>query len=138
MLNFFEKNKFIAISFMVLIIGIIWYFSSIPASPSSGEGFKYKSNIYHFGIFFILCLFAIISFSNCGKSENGKGIAIILSIFYALIDELHQSFVPGRSVSAGDFITDSAGILLATIFYNIRIKNVYLKKIKKALNNLKH
>ena len=130
MLHFFEKNKFMAISLMIFIAGTIWYLSSISSDPVPSIGFKYKSYIYHFGIFFLLCLSAIISFSKDRKSENGKGIAIISSILYALIDELHQSFVPGRSVSVGDFLIDSLGIALAGIFYSFRIKNIHNKKLK--------
>ena len=115
---------------MIFIAGTIWYLSSIPIDPVPEIEFKYKTQIYHFGIFFLLSLSTIVSFSNCGKSENGKGIAILFSILYALIDELHQSFIPGRNVSAGDFITDSLGIALAGVFYSFRIKNIHNRKLK--------
>ncbi len=41
-----------------------------------------------------------------------------LSFLYAISDELHQSFVPGRNCSFQDILIDSAGIL---IFYIINI-----------------
>ncbi|MGV8142101.1 MAG: VanZ family protein [Candidatus Pacearchaeota archaeon] len=124
MLNLLERKPIIASIFLVLLAGFIWYTSSIPVDPVPGIGFRYKSEVYHFGIFFLLCLMAIVSFSRGGKSENGKGIAILFSILYAVADEIHQSFVAGRSVSPGDFITDSIGIFVAFLFYNIRLRNL--------------
>ena len=39
-----------------------------------------------------------------------------LATAYACTDEFHQSFVPGRSVEAGDVAADVAGVLLAVLF----------------------
>lgn len=38
---------------------------------------------------------------------------LLLTIIYAISDEWHQSFVPGRSASAGDVAIDSAGACIA-------------------------
>ena len=41
------------------------------------------------------------------------GWALLLTAFYAVTDEWHQSFVPGRTASAVDVLIDSIGGLLA-------------------------
>ncbi len=124
MLKFIEKYSLITVISTILLAGVIWYLSSFPTDPVPSIGFKYKAYIYHFGIFFLLSLSTIILFSKGGKNKNGIGVAILTTILYAVIDEIHQYFVPGRGVSTGDFITDSLGIALAAVFYIIRIKNL--------------
>lgn len=110
-------NKSYKLAWIITIFTLIliFYISSIPADPVPGIGFKYKSTVYHFGIFFILAFFSMIAFSKGNKNKEFKNVAIIFSVVYALTDELHQSLVQGRNVSTGDFLTDCAGILLATL-----------------------
>jgi VanZ like family len=40
------------------------------------------------------------------------GLIALLAISYAAFDEWHQSFVPGRSASVGDFLLNCVGIAL--------------------------
>jgi len=45
-------------------------------------------------------------------------IAWFLAVLYALVDEFHQSFVPGRHPSLVDvFLFDGVGAALALLFY---------------------
>ena len=41
--------------------------------------------------------------------------AIAVGVTYAVTDEIHQMFVPGRSAEAADLLADSAGVMLGTI-----------------------
>lgn len=47
-------------------------------------------------------------------------LAIIFSIFYALSDELHQSFVPGRNCDLWDLAADSLGVVLVALYLRYR------------------
>ncbi len=38
--------------------------------------------------------------------------SFIFSFFYAISDEFHQLFVPGRLASIGDIIADTIGIII--------------------------
>ena len=42
-------------------------------------------------------------------------MALGIAVAYAVSDELHQSFVPGRDASAYDVITDTIGALAGTM-----------------------
>ena len=42
-------------------------------------------------------------------------LAIVFGVAYAVTDEMHQMFVPGRSAEAADLLADSAGVILGTI-----------------------
>ena len=61
------------------------------------------------------------------------GIAFVISLLYACLDEVHQSFVPGRAAQIQDVGVDAIGFVLAivlimTIWYFV----VLHKKIKES------
>ena len=43
----------------------------------------------------------------------------ILGTLFAVSDEIHQSFVPGRDASAGDVLADVAGVTLVLATYGL-------------------
>lgn len=49
--------------------------------------------------------------------RRGGWIAVALSGLYGVIDEIHQSFVPGRVPSFGDVLADLSGAVLATMLW---------------------
>jgi VanZ family protein len=50
------------------------------------------------------------------RIEFGTAVAaLLITIAYAVTDELHQLFVPGRSGDVYDLMADSAGALAGTI-----------------------
>jgi len=63
-----------------------------------------------------------------GRKELRKALllTIILGTLYAVSDEIHQYFVPGRTMSIYDVIIDCAGLMTGTLmtflFYFLRIK----------------
>ena len=46
---------------------------------------------------------------NASSGIPSGSIAFVLSVVYALTDEWHQSFVPGRSATIADTLVDAAG-----------------------------
>lgn len=44
-------------------------------------------------------------------------IILMLGMIYALSDEFHQSFVPGRTSEIGDILADWIGITISAIIY---------------------
>ena len=57
--------------------------------------------------------------------------AFIISVLYAISDEIHQSFVPGRSMEARDVLIDSTGALLGILFVVLIVKIAKHKKRRK-------
>lgn len=53
------------------------------------------------------------------------GISLVAGVAYAMTDELHQYFVPGRSCELRDVMIDSIGVLIGvSLMYIIKmIKN---------------
>lgn len=114
----FEKYWFVSLLITILIAGFIYYISN---TPSSGfpENLGIKTKIYHLGIYFLLGFFICLTVIR-GKITNKYLIIItlLLAIAYAISDEIHQFFVPGRHCTFRDVFIDSTGILISVVFYH--------------------
>lgn len=76
----------------------------------------------HFTEYFILCL---LTYNALGSGKSFKRRltgALMFTVFYAVTDEIHQYFIPGRECALKDVLIDSAGGLLAGIIMYIRFK----------------
>ena len=58
-------------------------------------------------------------------------IVILVGFFYAISDEIHQTFVPGRTAFFSDVLIDTGGIIFGGIVVII-LKKIFKKKIKKV------
>jgi VanZ family protein len=71
----------------------------------------------HFGLYFCLGGLIGLSFYGCLKWQGKKfllaswGIGSLLGV----VDEIHQYFIPGRSMLVKDMLIDSAGVLCAVL-----------------------
>lgn len=65
----------------------------------------------HFTLFFILALSAANTFFQLFGLEKGKLfiITVAFCLFYAITDEVHQMFVPGRAAMLNDIMIDLFG-----------------------------
>lgn len=72
----------------------------------------------HFSMFFLLGIFLMSAMIMSFKDKKSLVFLFILSLIiiliYALSDEYHQSFIPGRSAQFIDIIVDFSGGLLAS------------------------
>jgi VanZ family protein len=97
----------------------IYYFSSLPQAPFVMTTFQWQDKIFHFfAYFFYGATLALAVHYHLGKNVK-KNIPWILIIgcLFALSDEFHQSFVPGRTSEIGDIIADCLGIGMAVLVY---------------------
>ena len=70
------------------------------------------------------CIYALLGFCLCNalnqsvtKRKNGLSISLLSGCLYAISDEIHQYFVPGRSCQISDMILDSCGVLLGSLLF---------------------
>ena len=126
MIKWLENNRGFSVIFVILIAAEIFFFSSISGGPPSPASIN-VSIIYHFSVFFLLNFFLLTSLNKNGEIKiKYLIIASMLSIFYSVLDELHQLFVPLRHAGLGDILTNSVGILLSNLVY-LYYKNNNLK-----------
>lgn len=100
----------------ILWAGFIFYLSSLPGLKSNLP-WPYDfilRKIAHILEFAVLFLLLIRAFDKGHTISTKKALlwAFILTIFYAISDELHQSFVADRIASPADVAIDSLGVLL--------------------------
>ena len=70
--------------------------------------------IAHFAEYAVLASLLWLALRSSPKlARHATAIAFALAALYALSDEVHQSFVPGRSPDVRDWLVDLAGAALA-------------------------
>ena len=79
----------------------------------------------------IIVLFAMRRFGLMGK--QGIGSTLLLCISYAITDELHQAFVPGRTPKLLDVLIDSSGASLGISIYVLFVENRWKELKQKRL-----
>ncbi|MBQ7036019.1 MAG: VanZ family protein [Clostridia bacterium] len=80
----------------------------------------------HFFAYLILGVLAMWTFSAYGIKKR-YGLAFLLCVLYAISDEIHQAFVPGRACRLFDVCIDTAGAALGLFAVFL------IKKRKKCL-----
>ena len=91
----------------LLIYSGIFALSSLPASALPAH---IPDIIPHFGEYALLAFFFIQVFRSPGRPlAMATGLAVL--VLLALLDELHQAFVPGRFCSLTDVLFDVLGSL---------------------------
>ncbi len=90
----------------------------------------------HFSEYGALGFFA----ANAARSYGLKGLWGILapfafSVVYALSDEIHQIFVPGRTCELKDLLVDSLGSLLGVLLFSLVMWIILKEKRKSRPNN---
>ena len=109
----------------VLYMFFIAYLSHIPQDdlPAERSGIENIDLLFHFVEYSVLgfLLFQSIYVDKLLAFNPLRG-SILIGILFALSDEYHQSFVPGRHMSMMDMIFDSLGIIFGSSLVS-RISN---------------
>ncbi len=98
---------------------LIFYISSKPGDqiPSVFPLQDILAHIIEY-TFFALLLNRAMKYSYAGLPYRGRIFWVcLIAVIYALSDEFHQSFVPGRDASLFDLAWDSMGIAIANTIY---------------------
>lgn len=87
----------------------------------------------HFTAYFVL---GILLFAAFGRSRV-LGIrrfiyTFVIAMLYAVSDEVHQLFVPGRSGEVRDVLIDSAGAFMGIIVYLLIVKLWLVRRERRA------
>ena len=151
-----NKVKILRIILIILIIlwtCLIFLFSSQDGGESSGFSRKfveffikdpemvskvepYVRKLAHFSEYGLGGVLFISLFSTYEWTDRRKIVtSISLGVWYAIMDEIHQLMVPGRSGAIKDVYIDSLGITTGVIGMLIVIKIFEIIKNKRNTNN---
>jgi VanZ family protein len=129
-----SNSKYLLIAWLLTIIIL----SSIPNIPTlkihtSRHVFR-LDYLMHFGEYGILSFLALIYFTGDEWKIGFRKVCLIVGslILIAVLDELHQKLIPGRTYSLKDMMSDIGGIMVATIFTIIVLRSL-ANKIKKTI-----
>mgnify|MGYP003939114351 FL=1 len=106
-----------------LILGLIN--RVVPAFSSSMTDYAYLNRVIrklaHFLLYLVLGLLTTRALRKNGiTGMKPLVLAVIICALYAVTDELHQMFVPGRSSQISDVILDTVGGLAGATLYHTR------------------
>ncbi len=100
----------------VLLWGaLIFMFSSIPHLKSGLPGDLLYRKAAHIGEFAILAILLVRALTHRAPLVPALGASVALSVAYAVTDEIHHLFVPGRSGSLSDVLIDGVGVFLGIL-----------------------
>ena len=102
------KYNFLWTAFLFGYLAMIFYVSSLSTLPIHYT-FKNEDKFFHFMEYLILGLIFYFNIRG-GHSKIFKVFIAVLILSYPILDEWHQSFVPGRDSSVYDAMTDYMGI----------------------------
>ncbi|MEW6062466.1 MAG: VanZ family protein [Bacteroidota bacterium] len=106
----------------------IFAVSSIPSGRIPAL-IDYTDKVLHAGVFGVLCWLIHIALffqPNVKLKKHSALIALLLTMFYGIIDEYHQMYTPGRTTEFWDFLADTTGggvYLLLNTYFRFYIMN---------------
>lgn len=98
----------------LFIFGTSWYLSSLETIEQM-PSFWNADKLVHFICFGGLCFW--VSFGCNLQTTNKIWIPVLIVSLYGGIDEFHQSFTPGRSVSVFDWLADTTGAVMGALVF---------------------
>ncbi len=138
-----SKNRIVgaaALILTLLVMGVIFFFSSQPGTESDRVSISFTSFIFNASAGEVLnCIvrkFAhLLEYMALGAPlylflrSTGRGelfscsLSSVISVLYAVSDEIHQLFVQGRACLISDMVLDSLGAILSIFLLHILLKS---------------
>ncbi|EKE03998.1 MAG: VanZ like protein [uncultured bacterium] len=124
-----DKMKYIRFFPAGIYNGIIWFLSSGPVLVDI-TGFDKTAHIIEYSVLGLLLAFAF----NLSKNnfDQFARYSIVLGLTMGAIDEIHQYFVPGRSMDVIDLFADMTGIAAGILAWVLLVKILEILKFKVA------
>lgn len=136
----YKKIK-ITLKRVLILLVVLFFFYSLSSvflryfAPDDLHHFVRKNA--HFFIYLVLGFLTANAFKVSGISGwKSMLLALALGVLFALSDELHQTFVPGRGGMVSDAVIDSAGVATGILVKMslAKIKKDYFIKRNQTLN----
>jgi VanZ family protein len=120
------ENRLRRLSLLLALtwMAVLFYLSHQPSLPTPSL-FSGQDKIIHALAYGGLGVMLLGSYPlRAGRySWQQMGASVVIASLYGASDELHQSFVPGRSPEIGDWVADTLGALTAVLLVARLVKN---------------
>jgi VanZ family protein len=98
----------------------VLFFLSALSPGGEGAWLEVNDKVAHLGLYLVLG--GALAWAGARLSRVPSWVLVLLGVAYGAADEWHQSFVPGRDPSAGDFLADAAGVLLGFLLFRAYLR----------------
>lgn len=141
-----KRTRIILTILIILWTIVVFYFSNQGSNASATSSYNFTSifikneelaqmlepyfrKIAHY-IEYIIggLLFCALVLTYKLKDERTIIVCVLLGIWYSSLDELHQSFIPGRTGRLVDIYIDTLGVATGTVFLLIINKLINKKR----------
>jgi len=114
-----EQSKSLSTGITKLIIDVIEYFNP-DASISIAQLNHQIRKAAHFSAYLILGILISTALRKSGvRGFSCLALSLAICIFFAITDEIHQLYVPGRGGQVMDVLIDSAGAAVGIVLTKI-------------------
>ena len=104
---------------------LIYWVSSMPDASPPDLGFAWQDKFFHaaaYLVYAVLMYVAVWVWSGQRSITWTVVLGGVLSALFAISDEWHQSFVPGRHATLDDVLADIVGIFLAALLFRLLLR----------------
>lgn len=116
----------------VAYAALIYYISSLQHIHPPSFGMAWDDKIYHFGEYavFSILIFIALKYYRAGFIARHVHVwAVTVPWLFAVTDEIHQYYVPGRDATLGDLAADFLGAVCAQVFLIIILRYIRQKRV---------
>ena len=121
MLNYLRRHKLYLVYVPLTVYWLVLLAATSFPAPAFTE-FGISDKVNHFLAYFILAFMVNLAITMQEKYLRLKKNSSIKTLFivsiYAVLDEVHQAFIPGRSCEFLDWVADFAGAALGIVVLN--------------------
>ena len=94
---------------LILWVAVTFLLTSIP-NPRFEVPFAYADKVAHFGIYGVMGFLCALWRRETGRPARGAALtALFVVALVGAVDEIHQYWIPGRSMTFFDWLSDAAG-----------------------------
>ncbi len=123
MYKYLKENRLKVLLIPLILYWIVLFIAtSLPSTPYV-DVFEISDKLKHFSAYLILAVLLGLNLHFQEKWERVSkfflSYTFIICIFYGLIDEIHQIFVPNRTGEFLDWVADLIGTLLGILIIKL-------------------
>jgi VanZ family protein len=96
------------------VIVAVLIFGASGRSQVADPGIPNLDKIVHFSVYGLLATLVVRARAG---GRAWPWMALVITSLYGITDEIHQSYVPGRSMEFADWIADTLGAAVAIFIY---------------------
>lgn len=134
MLKLIKEKRVFFVYIPLILYWIVLFIATSLSTQSLPKPFVFNDKVAHFLAYLFLSFLVTLTLWSQEKLKLLKRryffFSIAIVILYGVLDEIHQSFIPGRSCEFLDWIADTSGAIIGTLFATILIV-----KIKQRIEN---